>query len=70
LFPDDAAFHAMRALWGGIRAQVVTPVVAGGEVVAVVSVHQLGCARHWSDEEVAACSRAAEQLAVLVGRPG
>jgi GAF domain-containing protein len=70
LFPDDAAFHAMRALYGGLRAQVVTPVVAGGEVVAILSVHQLAIPRAWSDEEIAACSRTAQQLAALVGRPG
>jgi GAF domain-containing protein len=70
LFPDDAAFHAMRALYGGLRAQIVTPVLAGGEVVAIVSVHQLATTRAWSDVEVAACSRAAERLAALIAGPG
>jgi GAF domain-containing protein len=70
LFLDEAAFHEMRALYGGLRAQIVTPVVAAGEVVAILSVHQLTIPRAWRDEEVAACSRAAKRLAELVRTPG
>lgn len=70
LYPADAAFHEMRALYGGLRAQIVTPVLAGGKVVAILSVHQLAAPRAWSDEEVGACSRAAERISALLGRPG
>lgn len=61
-FPDDAPFHAMLALYGGMRAQVVTPVHRDGELVAILSVHQLGAPREWSAEETAACRGAALRL--------
>lgn len=66
LFPSDRPFHEMRALYGGLRAQIVTPVLVAGSVAAIVSVHQLGRTRAWSDVEVAACNRAARSIAGLL----
>jgi GAF domain-containing protein len=63
---DDPGFHHMRAVYGGLAAQVVTPVVREGRVVGIVSVHQLGTPRRWQQDEVAACSDAAARIAVLV----
>ena len=55
---DDPAFHAMLDTYGGLAAQIVTPVLSGDRLVAIVSVHQLGAPRSWTDEEIeAAASR-------------
>jgi len=62
---DDPAYHRMREVYGGLAAQIVTPVVRDG-VVGIVSVHHLGEARHWSDEEIAACRDAVARLAELL----
>lgn len=63
---DDADFRRMLDAYGGVAAQIVTPVVARGDVVAILSVHQLGRPRSWTDAEASACRRAAERLAELV----
>src|SRR5579884_1602100 len=44
---DDPDFHRMRAAYGGLAAQIVTPVQRDGRVVGIVSVHQLGEPRRW-----------------------
>src|SRR6266567_3232430 len=63
---DDPAFHRMRAIYGGLAAQIVTPVDRdGGGVAGIVSVHQLGTPRHWTDAEVEACRKAATRLEEL-----
>jgi GAF domain-containing protein len=63
---DDASFQRMLETYGGLAAQIVTPVVVEGAVAAILSVHQLGEARRWTPEEQAACRRAAERLAELL----
>jgi len=63
---DDPAFHRMRETYGGLAAQIVTPVMANGEVRGIVSLHQLGSPRPWTDEEIAACSAAAVRVAELI----
>jgi GAF domain-containing protein len=63
---DDAAFQQMLETYGGLAAQIVTAVVAGNSVAAIVSVHQLGSSRQWSKEEVEACRLAAARLAELL----
>jgi GAF domain-containing protein len=60
---DDPSFHEMRARYGGLAAQVVTPVVRDGEVIGIVSVHELRAPRHWSAGEIAACDDAVARLA-------
>ena len=62
---DDPAFHRMRQVYGGLAAQIVTPVVGDG-VVGIVSVHQLGEARYWEAAEIEACHTAAERLGELL----
>src|SRR6478735_3153495 len=52
---DDPAFQRMRETYGGLAAQIVTPVLRGGEVVGIVSLHQLGTPRDWTDAEIAEC---------------
>jgi GAF domain-containing protein len=64
---DDPAFHRMRAIYGGLAAQIVTPVARdGGGVAGIVSVHQLGDPRQWTEAEVEACRRAAGSLRELL----
>jgi len=62
----DPAFLRMLEAYGGLAAQVVTPVLAGGRLAAIVSLHQLGAPRAWTDAEVAACTRAAERVGALL----
>jgi len=63
---DDPAYHRMREVYGGLAAQIVTPVVRDGRVIGIVSVHQLGSPRHWSADEIETCSAAAAALADLL----
>jgi GAF domain-containing protein len=63
---DDPDFQRMLELYGGLAAQIVTPVVRGGELKGIVSLHQLGRERHWSEEEIAAASRAADRVGELL----
>jgi GAF domain-containing protein len=63
---DDPAFHRMREIYGGLAAQIVTPVTADGAVVGIVSLHQLGTTRHWSDDEIALCTATAERVRPLL----
>ncbi len=61
-FPDDGPFHAMLALYGGMRAQIVTPLSRDGQTVAILSLHELAGPRRWSAAEIAACSGAADTI--------
>ena len=62
----DAAFHRMRHAYGGLAAQIVTPVLRHEQLVAIVSVHQLSEPRAWTREEVAAATFAAEEVERLL----
>jgi GAF domain-containing protein len=59
-------FREMLELYGGLRAQIVTPILRGGGVVAIVSVHQLGRTRPWSEDELELARRAAERVGELL----
>ena len=63
---DDPAFQRCWTTYGGLAAQIVTPVFDGDRLRAVVSLHQLGQPRTWTTEEVAAASKAADQVAELL----
>jgi len=63
---DDPAFHQMRETYGGLAAQIVTPVLADGRVTGIVSLHQLGSPRRWTDEEIEACRAAAARVGELL----
>jgi GAF domain-containing protein len=63
---DDPAYQRMLDTYGGLAAQIVTAVESGGEVAAILSVHQLGTPRGWTADEVEACRRAAAELAELL----
>ncbi len=59
-------FREMLELYGGMRAQIVTPVVRGGRIAAIVSLHQLGRTRVWNEDEIGAARRAAERVGELL----
>ena len=63
---DEPHFREMLELYGGMRAQIVTPIVREGRVVAIVSLHQLGRTRRWADDEIAAASETAEKVGDLL----
>jgi GAF domain-containing protein len=63
---DDAEYQRMLEAYGGLAAQIVTPVIQDGALRAIVSVHQLGTPRHWTDEEIAAATSAAERVGALL----
>ena len=63
---DDESFRRMRQTYGGLAAQIVTPILRNEQLVAIVSVHQLGVPRAWTREEVAAATLAAEEVEKLL----
>jgi len=63
---DDPAFHRMREAYGGLAAQIVTPVSRDGAVCGIVSLHQLGAPRRWTEDEIEACRAAAARVAELL----
>jgi len=63
---DDPAFHRMLDMYGGLAAQIVTPVFAAGRLEVIVSVHVLGKPRSWSDEDAKTCRRAAARVQELL----
>jgi len=63
---DDPAYHRMRETYGGLAAQIVTPVLADGRLVAIVSVHQLGSPRRWTEDEIETCTAAAARVGQLL----
>jgi GAF domain-containing protein len=59
---DDPAFQKMLAAYGGLAAQIVTPVQIDGRLEAIVSVHELGAPRRWTVAEIDAATRAAGRI--------
>jgi len=63
---DDPAFLRMLEAYGGLAAQIVTPVMRAGRLEGILSLHQLGEPRAWTAEEVSVASRAAERVGELL----
>jgi GAF domain-containing protein len=63
---DDPAFQRMLVTYGGLAAQVVTPIVVDDRLAGILSLHQLEAPRAWTDAEVAACTGTADRLAELL----
>jgi GAF domain-containing protein len=63
---DDPDYLRMLDVYGGLAAQIVTPVFADGRLEAIVSVHQLGNRRAWTTAEVTAASAAAARVRELL----
>ena len=62
----DPAFQRMLETYGGLAAQIVTPIVRDGGLLAILSLHQLGAPRHWTEAEIAAARRTAERIGALL----
>jgi GAF domain-containing protein len=63
---DDPAFQAMLRHYGGLGAQIVTPVREQGSLLGIISLHHLGGPREWSEREKDAAFEAAELVRRLV----
>ena len=63
---DDPAFLRMLEAYGGLAAQIVTPVMRAGRLEGILSVHQLGAPRAWTAEEVSAATHAAKRVGELL----
>ena len=63
---DDPAFQRMLETYGGLSAQIVTPVFVGGGLAAILSLHELGAPRAWTERDAAACTQAAARLGAFL----
>ena len=66
----EPAFHEMLDAYGGLAAQIVTPVFAGGRLAAIISLHQLGSPRTWTEREIRLCADAGARVSGLLEREG
>ncbi len=67
---DNPAFQRMLATYGGLAAQIVTPVLVGERLAAILSLHQLVSPRVWSESDIAACNRVAAEFRWLINNSG
>ena len=63
---DDPAFQAMLGAYGGLAAQIVTPIAVDGRLEAILSLHQLGTPRPWTSDEIAAATLTAERIKAVL----
>jgi GAF domain-containing protein len=49
-----------------VYAQMLAPVLDGGDMIATISVHQQDTTRHWTDEDIAALRRAQGEVTALL----
>lgn len=62
----DPAFQRMLDTYGGLAAQIVTPIFRDGRLVAIVSLHQLGEPRRWTEAEIELAARTAGRVGELL----
>lgn len=63
---DDPDYQTMLGLYGGMRAQIVTPIMGESGPRGIVSLHQLGRTRTWTAGEIALCSETALRVGELI----
>lgn len=63
---NDPAFQAMLVHYGGLGAQIVTPVRDGAELLGIISLHHLDGPREWSDRELALARAGADLVRRLI----
>jgi GAF domain-containing protein len=66
LFTDDENFQTMLGMYGGLRAQIVTPVMDGDRLLGLISVHELRETREWTAEEQDAARTCADRVRAVV----
>lgn len=49
-----------------VRAQMLAPVLAGGEMIGTISVHQQDTPRHWTPADIAALEEVTAEVAALL----
>jgi maleate isomerase len=64
----DPAYQRMLEHYGGLGAQIVTPVREGGRLLGIISLHHLGGTRQWSERELSLATEATQLAARLIGR--
>ncbi len=64
---SDPLFHTMRAHYGALSAQIVTPLFRGGALVGALSIHNLHTTRVWSPNEIAFAKGAVGMIGTLIG---
>ena len=65
-FPGDTDFHEMRERFGGLRAQIVTGCYRDGELLALLSIHDLRAPRAFGEAERGLCRATATAIAGLL----
>jgi GAF domain-containing protein len=65
----DPLFHKMLAHYGGMCAQIVTPVIIDDRLKGVLSVHELRNARVWTTAEKALAAEAAALIGSIFETP-
>ena len=60
---DEPRFQRMLASYGGLGAQIVTPVHLHDALAGIISIHHLGGPRRWSPGEIALARGAAAVVA-------
>jgi GAF domain-containing protein len=63
----DPLFHTMLAHYGGMRAQIVTPLFRDDSLAGVVSIHYLIAPRAWTREETDFAREATRMIGLLFG---
>lgn len=63
---DDPGYQRMLDVYGGLAAQIVTPISDQGRVVAILSLHQLETPRTWTAAEIALATETAQLIAGLL----
>jgi GAF domain-containing protein len=63
---EEPEFHRMLDSYGGLGAQIVTPVHVDGRLAGILSLHHLGGARRWSEAEAALARDAARLVAAVL----
>jgi GAF domain-containing protein len=64
----DPAFQRMLERYGGLGAQIVTPVREDGRLLGIISLHHLGSTREWAQRELSLARAGAQLVACLIGR--
>jgi maleate isomerase len=59
---DDLALPSELTELYGVRAQMLAPLVRGGRLIGVISVHYVPGPRDWNADDVAALQEAAERV--------
>jgi GAF domain-containing protein len=65
---DDPGYHEMREMFGGLKAQIVTANRdEHGEIVGLLSVHDLTAPRTWTESEQRWARETADEIQDLLG---